>query len=139
MPVNVYVGWFMSSVTVLRPSEETALEGTVEMTKSSAVGRDVYPADIYPVFAQGNCYVLSADVVEGWMEWVEGRGKGNTFADDIMTGLYMNGRETRYVVATADFQTDYREFKCTEEGEMEGGRRENRRPCIAYVASYQCN
>ncbi|GMI40567.1 hypothetical protein TrCOL_g3623 [Triparma columacea] len=111
LPASIYAGYFITSVSVLRPSPPPP--GSRAPVKNSAVNVSTYPSDVYPDFAQGNGYIISADLVPGLCEWI--RGRRERFADDIMVGLYMDGVGATKVMVETDFVSDGGAFVCREE------------------------
>ena len=116
VPAGIYGGYFLSDVLVLRPDgggDAAAAAAEVAPEKSSAVPVSVYPSDVYPVFAQGNAYVLSRDMAEVVVGLSEEPWR-RLFADDILVGLLMDGRRARMVMIQADFAPDGGRNECRE-------------------------
>ena len=110
VPTNIYAGYFMDEVKVLRPEEEW--NGHNE--KSSQVSRSTYPADVYPVFAQGNAYILSSDLASLVVD-LKNQPWRKLFADDLLVGLIMDQSLAKRVLIHSDFVTDGADFVCTED------------------------
>ena len=77
-----------------------------QRTKFCSVSFHQYPADVYPVFAQGNGYFLSADLalLVGRLSekpWLRGRW----IADDIMTALTVSSGATGASLNTMGIDT----------------------------------
>jgi beta-1,4-mannosyl-glycoprotein beta-1,4-N-acetylglucosaminyltransferase len=113
LPSKLYAGWFLdpSEVIVLR-SDEFGTE------RSSLISYSTYPSSTYPVFAQGNAYILSSDIALKVGEW-KSQPWRRLFADDIMVGLLCDNVGARKQLITSDFQIDNNlygeEFVCREE------------------------
>ena len=110
VPVNMYVGHFLTDILVLRPEDETS--PTFE--KSSQISYSTYPSDVYPPFAQGNAYILSRDLSDVVTSLIDSPWR-RLFADDLLVGLMMDSNQARKVLIKADFALDGGRNVCSDD------------------------